>query len=375
VTTRRFYDWQSSQLEGHFNPSSRKYEPGAAEAEERKYLGAGYKPVKPATLKQDCAGYVVQQLWGVDPVWVTSQNLWSNVIRVFGEKISGPVTWGDAKPKDIVVYGDAGHVAVVVDVRKNLTGNEITIETKDGGERVYRAALKGGLVAGATDPLIRNYGSPAIWRVDTARVRVRPLTDGDCDGGGEGTTWVLQKPEFEIYDPNTKDFVSGNKGSTPTSNWQIGEKGLTFQSKQDGFHLEAVWNQPPPRIRQGDTFVLRIEVTAEGPRKVQASLSPVGPVSEWDIEPQEHAGVTQPGPNALLVTLPNGPDNPRKATATLAAKVTLSGAWGTVNLATGEGSGGRRKVTVNSLFLQVNINNYAKLYWTYVKEGAKPGSF
>ncbi|MGD0010089.1 MAG: hypothetical protein ABSE93_16270 [Terriglobia bacterium] len=187
--------------------------------------------------------------------------------------------------------------------------------------------------------------------------------------------WVLQKPEFEINDPNTNDFVSGNTGSTPTSHWQIDEKGLTFQSKKDGFHLEAVWNQPPPRIRQGDTFVLRIEVTAEGPRKVQASLSPAGPISEWDVEPLEHAGVTQPGPNALLLTLPNGPDNSAKTTATLAANITLSGAGGTVNLATGEGSGARRKVTVNTLFLQVNINNYAKLYWTYLKEGAKPGSF
>ena len=150
---------------------------------------------------------------------------------------------------------------------------------------------------------------------------------------------------------------------------------MTFQSKQDGFHLEAVWNQPPPRVRQGDTFVLRIEVTAEGPRKVQASVSPAGPIAEWDFEPLEHAGVTVPGPNMLLLTLPNGPDTPRKTTATLAANVTLSGPWKTVNLATGEGSGGRRKINFNSLFLQVNINNYAKLTWTYLKEGAKPGSF
>lgn len=193
-TEKRYYDWTDKELEGYVLPNG-KFEEGQIEIEQRKYSRGGYQQIKGRTKKQDCAGYVMEQLWNTGQYVVTADRF-NAVVAKFGQKISSPLGWGDIQSNDIVVYpglgSGPGHIAIVKEVKTSSIGyprhiDAIIIETKDGGEAVYRADLIQATKLLAEDPLVKVYGTPQIYRVDPKRVNVAPRTVGECDEPGTTT--------------------------------------------------------------------------------------------------------------------------------------------------------------------------------------------
>jgi hypothetical protein len=106
IVTKRFYDWTPKELEGYADGG--RYYRGQREEEQRKYARGDYRQIKEPTKTQDCAGYVMDQLWQTGPYWVTAPELCDKVITKFGQKVSSPFGWGSVQPNDIVVYGNNG---------------------------------------------------------------------------------------------------------------------------------------------------------------------------------------------------------------------------------------------------------------------------
>lgn len=228
VVTKRFYDWTDEELYEGSLKNGKRQPPGQIVAEERKYesaIGSNYTPIKPRTKKQDCAGYVMDQLWGTGQYFVTAgafsdafigirkKDEAGNTIGVspaFAYKVSGELEWGNLQINDIVVYpgigNGVGHIAIVKGFEKSdlseliKNGGEeyssIIIETKDGEERVYRHDLIKAVESfklnstRTNDILIKSYGMPEIWRVDPSKISIVPLTPGECDEPGATTNRI-----------------------------------------------------------------------------------------------------------------------------------------------------------------------------------------
>lgn len=185
-TEKRYDEWTTEEVEGYSKDG--KYFVGQGETEQKKYSRGGYQPIKNRTKKQDCAGYVMDQLWKTGLHFVTAPRFYDAVIDEFGQKISGNFGWGSVRPNDIVVYGDKAHIAIVKEVQGGtIRYTSIFIETKDGEEMVYRTDLLRASKFGAEDPLVRAYGTPQIYRVDPNKVSIVPMTPGECDESGATT--------------------------------------------------------------------------------------------------------------------------------------------------------------------------------------------
>jgi len=122
-----------------------------------------------------------------------------------------------------------------------------------------------------------------------------------------GVEFLLEPLSFDTMNGETKEWQDGPNGSTPTSKWKIEAEGLWFDSTQDGFHMEASWPKSPQTLKQGDSFMMDITLVADGPRAAQLQISPIGPMSEWELE------ALNPGPevkkaamNAYVLTVPAG---------------------------------------------------------------------
>ena len=147
--------------------------------EKTKYDGHPYTPVGPMTRKQNCAGYVMRQLFGSQMVEanVDPDAFYRKVVAKFGSKRFSRTF---AHPGDVVVYrtpdGQVKHVAIVASTRGRLK-----ILSKDGNERLYRATFPlPGL--GTFDPLIQAHadgGTVEFWGVDTSKVKLSVATT-DC---------------------------------------------------------------------------------------------------------------------------------------------------------------------------------------------------
>ena len=163
---KHFYDFNSAELDGWKKQWKENYQAG------------GYTEMPGThTKQQDCAGYVMDQLWRTGRVWVTGELLYEKVIKKHGRKRT---SWSDVEINDIVVWGEKGrHVAIV----KYIDAFSIIIETKDGVEPVYRTNLR---LAGPYDPLFTNYGSTHVWQVDPRRVKITPVSNEDCDPDPSG---------------------------------------------------------------------------------------------------------------------------------------------------------------------------------------------
>jgi hypothetical protein len=152
----------------------------AKEAE--KYGGHPYTPIGPMTRKLNCAGFVLKRLFGSQIVEanVDPDAFFKKIVAKYGTKRLGRAT---ARAGDVVVYrtgsGEVKHVAVV---ESNPIAGRLTILTKDGDERLYRAKFPlPGFVA--TDPLVQAHaddGAVEFWRVDTSKVKLA-VGSTDCD--------------------------------------------------------------------------------------------------------------------------------------------------------------------------------------------------
>jgi hypothetical protein len=165
IVTKRYNKFSQVQLE-------------AQKAKEKaKYAEYTYTQVGEPTKNQDCAGYVMSKLWGGRQFFVEAPNFVNNVVKEFGEQISDTLTFGDVRPGDIVVYGGGGHVAFVVGTPTFFGKTFVQIETKDREESVMFTVLASSL---SNDPLIQNYGTPSIWRINTSKVKVYEAEPSEC---------------------------------------------------------------------------------------------------------------------------------------------------------------------------------------------------
>jgi hypothetical protein len=112
---------------------------------------------------------------------VEPDGFYRKVVVPFGSKRIGRLT---ARRGDVVVYRDAGgtvkHVAIV---DSSLT-SRLTILTKDGDERLYRATFPLGPLRLTNDPLVVNHaergkGSVEFWSVDRSKVSIKQVST-DC---------------------------------------------------------------------------------------------------------------------------------------------------------------------------------------------------
>lgn len=184
-----------------------------------------------------------------------------------------------------------------------------------------------------------------------------------------GAEFLLDPLSFDTMNGDTKQWQDGQNGATPTSKWKVEPDGLWFDSTKDGFHMEASWTKPPASLKQGDSFTMDVTLTADGPREAQLQISPIGPMSEWELEAlNPGVEVKKAAYNVYLLKIPMGKG---RRTASVRMKVSLPGPWRTLNLATGEGSGGRRNITQDLLVLSINVNNTGRIQWLYAKKGAR----
>lgn len=148
--------------------------------ETRKYEGHPYTPIGPMTRKQNCAGYVVERLFGSQMVEanVEPDAFYRKVVVKFGSQRDSRLS---ARAGDVVVYrtgnGVVKHVAIV---ESNL--DRLTILSKDGNERLYRAKFPlPGL--SSFDPLVQAHaddGTVEFWHVDTSKVKLS-VGSSNCD--------------------------------------------------------------------------------------------------------------------------------------------------------------------------------------------------
>ena len=150
--------------------------------EKGKYDEFPYAPIGPPTRKQNCAGYVMAKLFGSTMVEanVEPDGFYRKIVKPYG---SERLTRFTARAGDVVVYKDAGgtvkHVAIV-----QSNPGRITILTKDGDERLYRATFPIVPLRATNDPLVSNHtgdgaGSVEFWRVDTSKVSIKRIRS-DC---------------------------------------------------------------------------------------------------------------------------------------------------------------------------------------------------
>lgn len=163
VVARRFYDFEDADLEKATKDAAARYAGSPTK----------YDQIRPATWKQDGAGSVLESLWGQGPYWVTAENLFANVVKPYGTKVPRR----SVQKGDVAVWGEGGkHVAMVTAV-SGLYWKDVTVQTKDGPEPMFRNVLSWS----GDDPLA-GYGEVEIWRVDKAKVKVTPESPEECDG-------------------------------------------------------------------------------------------------------------------------------------------------------------------------------------------------
>jgi hypothetical protein len=116
-----------------------------------------YKPVtsQPSD-KQDCAGNAMENLFGIKDVVVGAENFYNNIIK----PLSVPVDRSNVAPNDVGVFfnqsGTPGHIVTV----KSVDGNNITIISKDGKERVRQGVLNDSAWSKfrGNDGIVNQYG-------------------------------------------------------------------------------------------------------------------------------------------------------------------------------------------------------------------------
>ena len=164
------------------------------ERESEKYAGFDYKPVSGApTRKQNCAGYVMRNLFGAKQMVIANVDpavFFARIVKPYGEKRAGT---GATGARDVVVYrmpdGSVKHVAIVESNRLAVDElPELRILTKDQWERVYRALFPNAPLRLTNDPLVVSYtargkGAVEFWRLNRASVAIKEVFRGPCDLG------------------------------------------------------------------------------------------------------------------------------------------------------------------------------------------------
>ena len=141
--------------------------------ETRKYQGHPYTPIGPMTRKQNCAGYVMKRLFGSQMIEanVDPDAFYRKVVVKFGSQRDSRLT---ARAGDVVVYRTADGVVKHVAIVESAVGR-LTILSKDGNERLYRATFPLPPLSYTEDPLINAHadgGTVEFWRVDTSKVKL-----------------------------------------------------------------------------------------------------------------------------------------------------------------------------------------------------------
>jgi hypothetical protein len=150
--------------------------------EKAKYDEFPYTSIGAPSRKQNCAGFVMEKLFGSKMVEanVEPDGFYRKVVVPYGSERISRLT---ARAGDVVVYRDAGGVVKHVAIVESNSGGP-TILTKDGDEGLYRADFPLVPLRASNDPLVVNHaergkGSVEFWRVDRSKVRIKVVRT-DC---------------------------------------------------------------------------------------------------------------------------------------------------------------------------------------------------
>ncbi len=173
VVTQRFYDFTDAQLKKQLEDDKYRYE------------GFNYQAYDQPTMKMDCAGNTLHEVFLTGKYWITAEMFYNCIIKPYATKVSNSVSWGDAKESDIVVFfNDSGaptHICSVSSVQKTMgVVSSITIFTKDGKEACYMHKMTLG--GSGNDPLFRSMGTPQVFRINHETFDVNDAFYPDCKG-------------------------------------------------------------------------------------------------------------------------------------------------------------------------------------------------
>jgi hypothetical protein len=149
---------------------------------DKNYPKKYYKEISGPTSKQDCLGYVLQQLKPDFPQrWIESDVEMGPIINTFAKYVGKPST-STANVNNIVVWGNNKHVGIVV----RVAPGEIIVHTKDAQEPVYETNLlaaisKKDAYLVSLDHLISTKGAPLIYELDLNSFTLTDAAAGDCD--------------------------------------------------------------------------------------------------------------------------------------------------------------------------------------------------
>ncbi|MCF8234265.1 MAG: hypothetical protein K9G67_09615 [Bacteroidales bacterium] len=299
-----------------------------------------------------------------------------------------PWTWGK---NAFVPDSWAGKVILPLDTWYENHDFPSSIYFKEGeyyadmGSMTNRERLKKYLNRGSTfirehcdtyKPILNNYLKyPAEVR---AKLGLNPPED-ICKGRPMNRL-VLYETSFEMYDGDTRTFVTGTERATPTSVRFIDKGSFFFKSDMDGFQLEIYWDQPPELWNAFESIPLQISaITRGGPRPVSVFFTPVWDMTIWDVRmPVENENANRTGVNSYVLKFPlleELPENDLFRSLSMELSVVPVGKKASVKDGFVEGGGGKfylgeKPGEFDAYYLQLNCTGLAKITWTYVPEGS-----
>jgi hypothetical protein len=202
---------------------------------------------------------------------------------------------------------------------------------------------------------------------------------GRCAARENGARLVLLGTEYEVKDNDTKQFVPGKSGKTPTSIWNVAGNAFQFKSQKDGFELRAEWSEMPAEMFafKSHEFTVKLSIK-NGTREAQLAFYPVGDVAFWQIglNPSSVNSKTV-GVNAHRIDLHGEQTAKEPAQNEGALRVSIAPVGKDAKVVNGAVVGGNGKVIAgrkpdkfDAYFLELNINTFAKVRWIYVPEGS-----
>lgn len=208
------------------------------------------------------------------------------------------------------------------------------------------------------------------------KLPLKPPLDLQCSATPK---LILLEKDFEVVNPGTHTFEAGNRGNTPTSNWQIKDGYFHFESRKDDFQLEIFWDQIPDVLQAVEPVPFAVSaVTKGGPRSAQVAFTPVMDITGWRVEPAtQKEEVQHVGVNAFRLTLKESRNSGNTLYREDSMQLLVTPVGRDASIRDGkvtDGSGvffkGKKPGEFDAYFLELNCNGIAKARWTYVPEGS-----
>lgn len=262
----------------HFTEFTAEFLAGV-EAQDAATYGDNYAQTGPATWKINCAGLVMDRLWGTGDTWVYAPDFYTQVMQPFAQRVEGT-----AKKGDVVAFFKGETVTHVAIVTEDATSaDSVVIESKDGQESTRQGTLT---LSNEADVLIVNRGTPVIFRFPST-FRVEPVTTTECDDPALATV----SPEFTGIQADTvfvsnesPDHVQTDFVSTVGKTYIIEASGEV--SDWAGLHdgVDPVWCYAVWRCGEQGEVWLQLRIDDKGMNDYVTTPLPYNPAHLYVIE-------------------------------------------------------------------------------------------